>query len=100
MSGFPVHPHNSYIWDLPGSPVVKKPPANAGDMDSNPGPGRSHMPRSSWAPVPQLLKPELWSLGTTATEACLPVPHDPQHKKPLQWDVHALSQRAAPTLCN
>ena len=27
--------------------VVKNPPANAGDMGSSPGPGRSHMPRSN-----------------------------------------------------
>ena len=32
-------------WDLPGGPVVKNPPANAGDMNSIPGPARSHM---SW----------------------------------------------------
>ena len=30
-----------------GGTVVKNPPANAGDMGSNPGPGRSHMPRSN-----------------------------------------------------
>ena len=33
--------------DFPGSSVVKNPPANAGDMVSIPGPGRSHMPRSN-----------------------------------------------------
>ena len=33
--------------DLPGGTVVKNPPANAGDMGSSPGPGRSHMPWSS-----------------------------------------------------
>ena len=27
--------------------VVENPPANAGDTDSSPGPGRSHMPRSN-----------------------------------------------------
>ena len=30
--------------DFPGSPVVKNPPANAGDTGLIPGPGRSHMP--------------------------------------------------------
>ena len=35
----------SYIQDLPAGPVVKNPPANAGDMGSIPGLGRSHMPR-------------------------------------------------------
>ena len=33
--------------DFPGGAVVKNPPANAGDMVSSPGPGRSHMPRSN-----------------------------------------------------
>ena len=32
---------------FPGGAVVKNPPANARDMGSSPGPGRSHMPRSS-----------------------------------------------------
>ena len=32
---------------FPGGTVVKNPPANAGDTGSSPGPGRSHMPRSS-----------------------------------------------------
>ena len=33
--------------DFPGDTVVKNPPANAGDMGSSPGPGRSHMPQSN-----------------------------------------------------
>ena len=33
--------------DFPGGAVVKNLPANAGDMGSIPGPGRSHMPRSN-----------------------------------------------------
>ena len=32
---------NTYIKGLPGGPVVKNPPANAGDMGSIAGPGRS-----------------------------------------------------------
>ena len=35
------------VLDFPGGAVVKNPPANAGDMGSIPGPGRSHMPRSN-----------------------------------------------------
>ena len=31
--------------DFPGGPVVKNPPANAGDKGSNLGLGRFHMPR-------------------------------------------------------
>ena len=42
---------------FPGGAVVKNLPANARDMGSSPGPGRSHMPRSNWAHVSQLLKP-------------------------------------------
>ena len=30
-----------------GGPVVKNPPANAGDMGSIPGPGRFHVPWSN-----------------------------------------------------
>ena len=29
--------------DFPGGPVVKNPPVNAGNVDSIPGPGRSHV---------------------------------------------------------
>ena len=32
---------------FPGGVVVKNPPANAGDMGSSPGPGRSHTLRSN-----------------------------------------------------
>ena len=35
------------LWGFPGGAVVKNPPANAGDMGSSPGPGRSHMPQSN-----------------------------------------------------
>ena len=35
------------LGDFPGGTMVKNPPANAGDMGSIPGPGRSHMPRSN-----------------------------------------------------
>ena len=34
------------IWGFPGGAAVRNSPANAGDMGSCPGPGRSHMPRS------------------------------------------------------
>ena len=33
--------------DFPGGAVVKNPPANAGDMDSSPAQGQSHMPRTN-----------------------------------------------------
>ena len=40
-------------WDFPGGAVIKNLPANAGDTGSSPGPGRSHMPQSNKAHVPQ-----------------------------------------------
>ena len=43
---------------FPGGAVVKNLPANAGDMRSSPGPGRSHMPQSN-------------SVCTTTTELVL-----------------------------
>ena len=39
---------------FPGGAVVKDPPANAGDTGLSPSLGRSHMPRSNKARVPQL----------------------------------------------
>ena len=38
--------------NFPGDPVVKNLFANLGDMGSNPGPVRFHMPRGSEACVP------------------------------------------------
>ena len=38
---------NKQLRDFPGGAVVKNPSANAGDMGSMPGPGRSHMPWSN-----------------------------------------------------
>ena len=42
-----MHFKNLLALGFPGGAVVKNPPANAGDMGSSPGPGRSHMPRSN-----------------------------------------------------
>ena len=39
--------HFKMVGDFPGGTVVKNLPANAGDTDLSPGPGRSHMPRSN-----------------------------------------------------
>ena len=49
-------------WGFPGGAVVENLPANAGDMGSSPGLGRSHVPRSNWAREPQLLSLRVWSL--------------------------------------
>ena len=71
--------------------MVKSLPANAGDMGSSPGLGRSHMPRSKEARAPQLLslrsrarEPQLLSPRATATEAHVPRACAPQQEKPLQ----------------
>ena len=56
---------------FPGGAVVKNLPANAGDMGSSPGLGRSHMPRSSWAREPQLLSLRVWSLCSATRKAAI-----------------------------
>ena len=61
---------------FPGGAVVKNLPAIAGDTGLSPGPGRSHMPWSNLARVPQLLslcsracEPQLLSPRAKTTEA-------------------------------
>ena len=41
-----------YIWGFPVDLLAKNLPADAGDMDSIPGPGRSHVPWSNKAHAP------------------------------------------------
>ena len=60
-------------------------------MGLSPGPGRSHMPQSNEARVPQLLslcsrahEPQLLSLRATTTEARTPRARAPQQEKPPQ----------------
>ena len=53
----------------PSGPVVKNPPANAGDMGSIPGPGRFHMP---WG-----------SKARTVTEPVLSSPQVPSTLEPV-----------------
>ena len=55
---------------FPGGAVVESPPADAGDVGSCPGPGRSHMPRSGWACEPWLL--------SLRVRACAPQRERPQ----------------------
>ena len=45
IGGF--HNVKNKISGFPGGTVVKNPPANAGDLGSSPGLGRSHMPQSN-----------------------------------------------------
>ena len=87
--------------------MVKNPPANSGDTGSIPGPGRSHMPRSNKAHVPQLLslgsrahEPQLLSPRATTTEVQAPRAGAPQQEKPPQWETRAPQGRVAPTRHN
>ena len=77
---------------FPGGVVVENLPANAGDVGSSPGLGRSHMPRSNWAHEPQLLGLSVWSLCSATREAAIvrgprttmrSGPHLPQLEKAL-----------------
>ena len=45
-----------FAWGFTGSLMLKSPPADTGDTGSGPGLGGSHVPRGSWACVPQLLR--------------------------------------------
>ena len=56
---------------FPGGAAVESLPANAGDTDSSPGLGRSHMLQSSWAHEPQLLSLCVWSLCSATGEAAI-----------------------------
>ena len=82
------------IWGFPGGAVVENLPANAGDMGSSPGLGRSHMPQSNWAREPQLLSLRVWSLCSATGEAAIvrgprtamkSGPNLPQLEKALAW---------------
>ena len=77
--------------DFPGGTVVKNLPDNAGVTGWIPGRGRSHMPRSNYAHVPQLLslrsrahEPQLLSLRAATMEARAPRARVPQQEKPPQ----------------
>ena len=39
--------YKNKMLGFPDGAVLKNPPANAGDVGSSPGPGRSHMSRSN-----------------------------------------------------
>ena len=86
------------MWGCPSGPVVKNPPANAGDTGSISYPGRSHMPRSNEVHAPQLL-----SLGSRAQELRLMEPmcpraRTPQQEKPLRWEARILQLKSSPQL--
>ena len=90
---------NISLKGFPGGAVVKNPPANAGDMGSCPGPGRSHMPRSGWAREPQLLSLRVWSLcSATGEAATVRGPHTAMKSGPrLPQLEKALAQKRRPS---
>ena len=57
------------LGGFPGGTVVESPPADAGDTDSCPSPGGSHMPRSGWAREPWPLSLHVRSLCSATGEA-------------------------------
>ena len=83
---------------FPGGAVVEGLPANAGDTDSSPGLGRSHVPRSSWACEPQLLSLRIWSLCPATREAAIVRgPHTAMRSGPrLPQLEKALTQKRRP----
>ena len=71
---------------FPGGAVVESPPADAGDTDSCPGPGRPHMPRSSWAREPWPLSLRVRSLcSATGETTAVRGPHTAKKKKIYFW---------------
>ena len=78
--------------------MVENLPANAGDMGSSPGLGRSHMPRSNWAREPQLLNLRVWSLCSATREvAIVRGPHTAMKSGPrLPQLEKALAQKHRP----
>ena len=57
VANFLVGARLSPFYGLPGGPVDKNSPANAGDVDSTPGLERSRVPEGKQARVPRPLKP-------------------------------------------
>ena len=99
-------------WGFPGGTVVKNLPANTGNTGASPDPGRSHMPWTNLARVPQALSlcsrarepqllkptcsracvPQLLSLRAATTKARVPRARALQQEKPPQRRV-ALARR-------
>ena len=76
-------------------------------MGLSPGPGRSHIPQSNSARVPQLLslrsrarKPQLLSPHATTTEACVPRAHALQQEKPPLAATRESLRAATKTQCS
>ena len=78
------------MWDFPGGPVVKNPPANAGDIGLIPGLGGSHMPRGNQArgvPTTAAHAPRACATATRSPahhnqRAAAPPPHTATRESP------------------
>ena len=82
--------------------MVKDLAVSVGDMGSVPDPGRSHMPQSSCADVPQLLslcsgaqEPQPLNPRATAAEAPELTACALQQEKPLQGEAQALQRESS-----
>ena len=69
---------------FPGGSVVKNPADNAGDTGSISGPGRSHVPWSNQASVPQLLSLCPRAHVLQLLKPACPGASAPQQEKPPQ----------------
>ena len=72
--------------------MVKNLSANAGDMGSIPGMGRSPMPQGNKTCAPQILNPHIYSplyKSAATTDGCSPRACAPQ-EKPVQREACAL----------
>ena len=70
------------MWDFPGGPVVKNPPAKAGDIGSIPTPGSPHA-GEQLSPCSRVREPQLMSPWATTTEARMPRACSLQGEKPM-----------------
>ena len=96
-----------YRRNLAGGSVDKNSCANSGNTDWTPGPGKLHVPRSSWTCVSQPLspccrcprgahEPQLPSPCAATTEALTSRAHALRSEKLPQWEVQALQRTGAP----
>ena len=83
--------------DFPGGPVVKNPPANAGDTGLIPGPGRF---RTHQATMPRATttEPALWNPRAQLLKPAHPTAHSPQQETPPHGKGHGPQRREQPPL--
>ena len=84
--------------DFPGGPAFKNPPANAGDMGSIPGPGRSRLWRGNEACASQLPS---WRSRAHVSQLLKPVcprARAPQQEKSPQQEAWAPQLESSPCL--